>query len=198
MCQYTVYTRLRKPFHHSRIAIVVFQSLSPVPLGCNEISLYLWLPVSGKLLAIDRSLNPKGQWELDVGEDERAAGAPSGHRCFRHFTMVSDFQIFLVFQKLALWILSVPREIAVWHFKVILPSKTFFIFGISPVEHFSNFTNLPTTVTTLDLSRDHLDWLDIFLYTDYLFTQINILSKEAFYHHSECRISIRAANRSMH
>lgn len=195
--QYTVYTRLRKPSHHlRRTTILVFQSLLSVPLGCcNEINLCLWLPVSGKFLAIDHSLSPRRTlgpwrrwgWEQLVLLDTDISAI---------FIMVSDFQVFLMFQKLALWILSVPRETVVSCFKVILPSKTFLIFGISPVEHFSNFNNLPTIIMVLDLSTYHLDLLDTFLYIGYLFTQINILSKEASHHHSECSFSILAVNRS--
>lgn len=54
--QYTVYIRLRKPSRYLRIAVLIFQTLFPVPVGCNEMSLSLWFPVSGKFSAIDCSL----------------------------------------------------------------------------------------------------------------------------------------------
>lgn len=127
-----------------------------------------------------------------------AAGTPSGHRCLRHLHYGFRLPDLSGVSKIGIMHTVCSKRNRSFTFKVILPSKTFFIFGISPLEHFSNFNNLPTTVTIVDLPMDHLDWLDIFLYIDYLFTQINILSKEASYHHSECRISICAANRSMY
>lgn len=197
MSQYTVYTRLRKPFHPLRTAIFVFQSLSPDPLGCNEISLYLWLPVPGKFLAIDRSLNPKGQWEHDVGEDD------SSRHSF--WTPMSPSSSLWFQTSRSFWCFKN------WHYAycVFQEKSQFHILKLYyPAKHslFSESVQLSTSQTSIicpPLSRlltcPWTTWIDlIFFFTVTTFTQINILSKEASYHHSECRISIRAANRSMY
>ena len=135
---YTVYFWLRRSSHHFRRAVFRFPHLLPVPVGCNGTRVHLLFPVSGKFLAIDCSLHSRWHWGPGVGDGEKEKELLLDTDVPVIF-MVADFQISLMFQKLALHILSVPRELAISYFEIILCSKTFLIWGLSPIEHFSSF-----------------------------------------------------------